>query len=259
MTYFQNDDDLFDYDPETDTDTEDVSSAVFQSEQYTPSSSTRNKTVEDFISSAKQFVDEISINDSSPIDEQKVKLAASFHNATAAYYQKVQTPSYIKSVSIVLNTLTNGDFSRIQMFNHKEALILQRLRYLSMMNKIFTTSDPDQNVLKELFDIMKIEYSFEHVQTFYLSSVNISLFCLNLDRLIYKHLGERLNLPIKQELLDDSYINEPEKFLIELNDPVNDEHMSQMYASLYTEMANDGLLKDLSDLYNIPFNLRVNS
>lgn len=256
MTYFQNDDDLFDYDPETDT--EDTSSSSLQSEAYVSPSSNRNKNVEDFISSAKKFVDEISLDDNSPIDEQKVKLAISFHEATALYYQKVQAPSYMKSVSIVLNTLTNGDFSRIQMFNHKESLILQRLRYLSMMNKVFSTSDPDDSVFKELFDLLKIEYSFDHVQTFYLSSVNISLFCLNLDRLIYKHLGEKLNLPIKQELLDDTYLNEPDKFFIQLNDSVSDHHMSSMYADTFIDIANSGLLQELSEFYNLPFNLVVN-
>lgn len=255
MTHFQNDDDLFDYDPETDTDS--TSDSLLQSETYT-SSSNKNSTVESFISSAKQFIDEISVDDNSPIDELKVKLAASFHSATAAYYQKAQNPSYIKSVSLVLNTLTNGDFSKIQMFNHKEALIIQRLRYLSMMNKIFSNSDADQNVLKELFDIMKVDYSFEHVQIFYLSSVNLSLFCLNVDRLIYKSLGEKLNLPIKQELIDDTYINEPDRFFSELNDPISDEYISNMYASTFIDLANDGLLKDLSEFFNVPFNLRTN-
>jgi len=256
MNHPQNDDDLFDYDPETDT--EDTSSVSLQSEAYAPSSSNRNKNVEDFISSAKKFVDEISLDNDSPIDEQKVKLAASFHEATAAYYQKIQAPSYMKSISIVLNTLTNGDFSKIQMFNHKEALILQRLRYLSMMNKIFSTTDPDENVLKELFDLLKMEYSFDHVKTFYLSSANISLFCLNIDRLIYKHLGEKLNLPINQDLIDDTYITDPDKFLVQLNESVSDEHLSTMYANTFIDMANDGLLKDIADFYNIPFNLVVN-
>ena len=156
MTYSQNDDDLFEYDPEVDAED---SSAALQSEAYSPSSSNKNKTIEDFISSAKQLVDEISSDENSPIDEEKVKLAASFHAATSAYYQKVQTPSYIKAISITLNTLTNGDFAKIQMFNHKEALIIQRLRYLSMMNKVFINADADENVVKELFHLLKIEYS----------------------------------------------------------------------------------------------------
>jgi len=258
MTYFRNDDDLFDYDPETDTDTEESVSDSPQSEQHFSSSSNKNKTLEDFISSAKEFINEISSTEISAIDERKVKLATSFHDATALYHEKVQTPAYTKSVSIVLNTLTNGDFTKILMFNHKEALILQRLRYLSMMNKIFSQSNLDQSVIKELFEFMNVEYSVEHVQIFYSSSVNISRFCLNLDRLIYKYLGEKLNLPIKQELLDDTYINEPDKFFAQLNTSVVDDYASQSYGSLYAEMANDGILQGLSNIYNIPFNYKAN-
>jgi hypothetical protein len=256
MTYSQNDDDLFEYDPEVDAED---SSAALQSEAYSPSSSNKNKTIEDFISSAKQLVDEISSDENSPIDEEKVKLAASFHTATSAYYQKVQTPSYIKAISITLNTLTNGDFAKIQMFNHKEALIIQRLRYLSMMNKVFINADADENVVKELFDLLKIEYSLEHVQTFYLSSANISMFCLNLDRAIYKHLGKQLNLPIKEHLLDDSHIQDGDKYFDQLNDPVDNDYISESYAFLFSAMANEGLLKDLSEIYNVPFDLVVNT
>ena len=71
MTYSQNDDDLFEYDPEVDAED---SSAALQSEAYSPSSSNKNKTIEDFISSAKQLVDEISSDENSPFDNKQMLL-----------------------------------------------------------------------------------------------------------------------------------------------------------------------------------------
>lgn len=239
MSYLDNDDDLFDYEPEDEV------------ESTSPSSG--HKHVDDFLSAAKDIINEIS-NDE-VVDHNKVKLASSFHLATAVYYSKVQGPTQEKAIEVILDKITNGEFSLLQMFYTTEALIIQRLHFLDLIERViepnFGISDDDNFTLKELFDLLKIECSPEHIRIFYAPSIAISRFCLNVDRVVYQHLGSKLNIPIKQELIDPHYkVNSSE-----LNNPVVNNYSDTVYPLILKSIATEGVLEKLQEVFNVQVGL----
>jgi len=253
MPYSDNDDDIFDYDPEQDF------SSNLQSDSYQNISSS-DKSTNTIISSAKDIFDDL-VSDNSfgdTIDESKVKLCISFQAAAANYFSKIQTPAYTKSISMVLDTLTNGDFSMIQMFNHKEALITQRLRYICMMKQVIHSDTSDDSIMEQLFSLLNISYDKSHVEIFYTSNLNIATHALHVDRAIYKALGKKLNLPLKEELLDDTYVVTPEHFLSSLNDNPVDDYFNIAYSKIIRKIADEGVLSELSELYGTNYTLYSN-
>ena len=245
MSYLDNDDDLFSYDPE-----DDVTEAP-----ATSHSSTNNKSVDDFMSSAKSIIDELSQSSDDFIDDGKIKLAFSFHLATAVYFAKVENPTYEKAIGVVLDKLTNGDFSLIHIFYRTEALIIQRLHFLDLMERVFlpdSSIDEDDNfTIKELFKILKIDFTDDHVKINYAPSVAIARFCLNVDRIIYQHLGAKLNLPINQNLIDPQFkVNSSE-----LNNPVVNNYPDTVYPLIMKSIATEGVLEKLQDTFNVQVEL----
>ena len=245
MSYLDNDDDLFNYEPDDEV------------QSYTDSSPLSNtKSTDDFMSSAKSLLDELA--DSSPdvIEDNKIKLATSFHLATAVYFAKVENPTYEKAMAVVLDKLTNGDFSLLHIFYRTEALIIQRLHFLDLMERVvnpLTTegSEDDDFTLKALFDMLKVECSAEHVKIFYGSSIAISRFSLNVERVIYQHLGNKLNLPINQNLIDPNYkVNSSE-----LNNPVVNNYPDTVYPLILKSIATEGVLEKLQEIFNVQVEL----
>lgn len=253
MSYSTNDDDIFDYDPD-----QDVSSTT-QFDSYQKSFSSDNSS-NPIVSSAKDIFDDLVSNPSSndTIDEVKVKLAISFQSASSSFYAKVQPQSYANSVSMVLDTLTNGDFSMVYMFNHKQALITQRLRYITMMNQVIKVDSHEKPILESLFNFLDIEYDINHIEIFYTTNLNIALHCLHLDRAIYKTLAKKLNLPVKQHLLDDTYLTNPDYFISSLNDSATEDYFNSAYSKILRKIADEGVLSELSNLYGVEYGVYSN-
>ena len=245
MSYLDNDDDLFDYDPD-----EDLNSSLQSTE---PSN---QKSPDDFMSSAKSILDELAESSSDVIEQSKIKLASSFHLATSAFYAKVEAPTYEKAIAVVLDKITNGDFSLIHIFYRTEALIIQRLHFIDLMDRVVDPNAISNDLendftLKHLFDILKVECSVEHIKMFYAPSIAISRFCLNVDRILYQHLSNKLNIPVNPNLINPDYqVNSSE-----LNDPVTNDYSDKAYPLIIKSIAAEGLLEKLQETFNVQVRL----
>ena len=106
MTYLSNDSDLFEYDPEEDISTPDL-------EEIKDNTTKKKTNVDDFLSQHKDLLGVLQTSSEQLLDENKIRLATGLHGATSRFFAKVGPSTFDKSVSVVLDKLSNGDFSLI--------------------------------------------------------------------------------------------------------------------------------------------------
>ena len=253
MSYIDNDDDLFDYDPN-----EDKNASLKEPSSF-----------ESFLSSSKK---EEELNDSLSdiLEENKIKLALSFHHATSHHFSKIETPAYIKSVGLVLDKLTNGDFSLIYMFYRKEALIAQKIFFLRMMESVLETAqnvsiitedappqeESNSSVLSTILKALGLNMTEEHVSIFYGSSVSICKHSLTVDRIIYQHLSEKLSIPVIDSLLDPHYDHSNNAHY--LQQIASSDIYNKIFESITCKLAEDGILEKLRDTFGTNVKLTRN-
>jgi len=239
MSYLDNDDDLFEYDPELEEE------SSHSSDQLT--STKTNSKFEDFVSKSK-VDDDLDLSSNELLDQAKLKLALAFHKATHHHFSSVESPAYHKAITLVLDKITNGDFSLIYMFYRKEALLAQRLIFLSMMDAIADTSkDDEENILSEILSHLNIKLTPLHIDLYYGTSIAICRHTLVVDRVIYQHLGEKLSIPTNEFIVDPNYN-------YSLNpDPVsqiiNTDIYTKIFESITSSLADEGILEKLQETF----------
>lgn len=245
MSYIDNDDDLFDYDPE-----EESSSP----ETYSPTS---HKSVDNFLSDTKNLLEDIVLSDDADtVDQKKVKLILGFHQATHLYFSRQEQPAFLESISMTLDKLTNGDFSMLHMFHTKEALIFQRMKFIALIQAMLTPSESDNiSPLADLMKALQIDYTNNHIDIFYNTSLNISRHCLNVDRIIYSELAKKLNLSTKDYLFDDTYLNDPIAFTDNINSIQHVGYQDSAYAAITAMLGNDSVVQKLSETFSTQVSL----
>ena len=248
MSYLDNDDDLFDYDPDLD-----------QTPLETPlqqQTSKQSSDFENFVSKEKLDQD-LDLSADTLIDQPKVKLAIAFHTATHRHFSNVESSSYFKSIALVLDQLTNGHFSLIYMFYRKEALIAQRILFLSMMDDVVDFSKKDNdNVLSEILSHLGISISKLHVDLNYATSLAICRHAVATDRVIYQHIGEKLSIPVNQSLIDPTYdfTRDPEA----IQELLASDIYTKIFSSITVALAEEGLLEKLQETFGTKVTLFKN-
>jgi hypothetical protein len=188
--YVNNDDDLFDYDPE-----EDQSSPVSYNIEDAPKS--------EFFDNIKDHLDH-DLEATGNIDTGKFRLASSYQIALHNFVNDTKSEASAKTISIVLNTLTNNDFSLMLMFYETEMRISRRMLFLEISYRAFDKEDEDTVLsLHKIGKILNIEFSELYINTCFQSTWNITEHALKIDRALYLSLSERLGIPVKQYLFED--------------------------------------------------------
>ena len=242
MTYLSNDTDLFEYDPEEDISTPDL-------EEIKDNTSKQKSTVDDFLSQHKDLLGILQTSSEKLLDENKIRLATGLHGATSRFFAKIGSPTFDKSVSVVLDKLSNGDFSLINTYYRTEALIIQRLLFISLMNTILGLDSDEKSEdsfsVKNLLEALKFENVDDHIKIFYQTSLNICQHTLVLDRIVYQHLGNRLSIAINPDLIDPYYSID----IANLNNPVINDYADNAYVSIIANIAQEGVLEKLKDTF----------
>jgi len=198
-----NDDDLFDYDPQKD------SSPTSNYSNFNTSSSDN-----DLLKKLK-----ININNSDKeFNTNSAKLAIGFSSSTYHFIWSVYSESLVKSMIVSLDSLTNGDFSLLIRFHELEMKISKRMDFHLLVREIFIKNDSPSQSLEELFTFLNIEVSDLYISTCFLSSVAISNHALMLDRSEYVVLAKKLNIPTKHFLLESTLENESTVHKVFLSD-----------------------------------------
>jgi hypothetical protein len=250
MTYLSNDSDLFEYDPEEDISSPDL-------EEIKDHSNKQKSTVDDFLSQHKDLLSVLQTSSENLLDENKIRLATGLHGATSRFFTKIQSPTFNKSVSVVLDKLSNGDFSLINTYYRTEALIIQRLLFISLMDNIlgYNPDKEDQSFsIKNLLEALEFENVDDHIKIFYHTSLNICHHSLTIDRAIYQQLGNRLGMDLNPNLIDPLYVID----ITNLNNPVINDYADKAYGSILATISQEGLLETLKETFGAQIGLYSN-
>jgi len=241
MSYLDNDDDLFDYDPDLEAD------------------SSKDYSYTSFNEATKITSDDPDLDLSSSLSVLKINLATAFHSATTNHFSEVERPSFEKAICVTLDKLTNGDFTLLHMFYRKEMLISQRITFLSMMDIVMSNPEdsdsPYSNFLIQLFSKANVNITDAHVPIFYGTCISIARHSLIVDQAIYRFLGQKLNLPLKEDLLNPEFSSDK---ALNISAPVHNDFFNTVYPSVIRALSEDGLSDMLSSDFSTPINLISN-
>lgn len=231
MNFSDNDDDLFDYDPDT---------------KKTHVQSSQNEFLNNLHDvSTTEVEDDIDGN----LDSAKVRVAHAYYGACERFITDINSQAGAKSLMIVLNKITNGDFLLMTSFYELEMKISRRMIFLELSLNAFKSKE-DQNqessesfikIVKEIFNVSFTDF---YVKTFFLSTINISMHALTLDRAQYLVLSKKLGIPVKQFLFEDVTNMTEEDHGVYFEDYKNEieEHLTQFFL-------NEGILEELNNAF----------
>lgn len=230
--YSSSDDDLFDYDPEN--------------ESYQPlsnsetSSSDYSELQNDVLKSIKTNLDEVDV---SPIHGDKAKFAMAYYAATAKFINVGETQSFIKSSRMVLDTLTNGEFTLLQTYYKYEIKISRKMSFLSIFGNAFTSIENElPEFAKEVLQILNIDITSLYIEACFKTVVNLTQHTLMIDRYLYKQVANKLNLPVKDYL----FVNPADMNLQDHNVYLEDFN-EDIYTKIYQSLVTPDLLLELSN------------
>jgi len=229
--YSSSDDDLFEYEPD-----EEVLVST------TSSSNSSYSTLEnDVLKSIKNNLDEV---ETTPLHGDRARFAIAFYVATENFINIGETQSYIKASRMVLDTLTNGEFSLLQTFYEHEIKISRKMAFLSIFENAFRIDNENDipDFAKEVLDILNIDINPLYMNACFKTVINIAQHSLLVDRYIYKHLSIKLNIPVKEYL----FVNPSEMNSQDHNVYLRDFHQD-VYQKVYETLITPDLLTELSN------------
>lgn len=202
-----NDDDLFDYDPSV----EDHSSTT---SSETSSETTHSSTDHLHTEYHKKFVEDVktqlNINLDADLDTGTPKiniitsnLYASFQEAINGFISSIKNDYFSKSVHITLDHLTNGHFSMVNMFYFYEMKIVRKLALVELFGHIVIPENEQKMppFLEEISQALNLNFTQLYYTSTFKSTVNILNHSLTVDRIIYRYLSSRTNIPVDDMLM----------------------------------------------------------
>lgn len=239
--YSSSDDDLFDYDPENE----------FVPSQSQSFSNDYSKLENNVLKSIKNNLDEV---DLSPVHGDKAKFAIAYYAATAKFFNVGETQSFVKASRMVLDTLTNGEFSLLQTYYEYEIKISRKMSFLSIFGDAFIPEEDElPNFAKEVLEILHIDITPLYINSCFKTVINLTQHTLMVDRYMYKHLANKLNIPVKDYL----FINPADMDVQDHNVYLEDFH-SDVYRKVYQNIITTDLLAELSNDFQTNVTLKKN-
>jgi len=229
--YSSSDDDLFEYDPDQEASVSTTSS----------SNSSYSALENDVLKSIKNNLDEV---ETGALHGDRARFAIAFYVATDKFINVGETQSYVKASRMVLDTLTNGEFSLLQTFYEYEIKISRKMAFLSIFENAFRADNENEipEFAKEVLDVLKIDINFLYMNACFKTVINIAQHSLLIDRYIYKHLSVKLNIPVKEYL----FVNPSEMNAKDHNVYLEDFHRD-IYQKIYETLITSDLLTELSN------------
>lgn len=235
-----NDDDLFDYEPE-----EDLTESTIRE---TDNGSTNKSEL--FEKIRTNLDNDLDTNDGN-LDNAKVKLALSYHIAYAMFLSEINKDASAKSLHIVLDRLTNGDFTLVKAFYELEMKISRRLIFLDISRSALENKDTSDSFMEFVAKTIGVTFNDFYKATCYQSTWNITRHAINIDRAVYLTLSKKLGLPVQQSLFDDNFKDDH---------PVGiDIFKNEVQKSLADTLLENGLLEEYSQLVQKPAIITINN
>lgn len=232
-----NDDDLFSYDPTLD-DSDHPKSNYLNNEDSPKSDNALFDNIRNHLKTQNK--------DS---NNNALRLALGFSLSTHSFLNSTFPQAFTKSLVSTLDSITHGDFSLLVRFYNIEMKISKRMDFHVLSKEIFEQKnyekDSDyQELFQTIFNILDIEINSTYFTTCFLSSINISNHALMLDRSEYLVLSDKLNIPVKDYLLESTPENET------MNHPVFFSHFQNEIDTLIDTSVSSGVIKQLKEIYS---------
>jgi hypothetical protein len=242
-----NDDDLFDYDPDLE---QKPTANSFSSDEANRSNFTSSEN--NLYNDIKNHLHDLIDTSDGILDGNKVKLATGFHEASYSYFNNINSEAMVKSVTVALDTLTEGGYSLLLMFHRLEMRISRRMHFLNLFEGLFVSSEISDNFIKSIFELLKVDINDLYIRSCYSSSIAICNHALRLDRATYRMLSEKLDIPVKECLFaNPSDMKDDEDHKVGYSD-FHDEVEKNINEMLF----NSGLSKLVSEEFSTSVILR---
>jgi len=235
---FDNDDDLFDYEPEPNN-----TSTIFTDQDFQNDSSKLTHEEQEFVNSIKN-----SQNYFGNLNASEVKLAVGYLDSSYNFIEKESSPSgHLFALRYILDQMTEGRFSLLELFKTTEMKILRLLSFINLSESIF--GDDGQNFKEILKDIFDIDVGDMHVRLIYGTHLAISRHSLLINRSLYSQLSEKLGMPVDSRLFQDDITFEEIK--------ISYAHLTQnIHNNIIKQLAEEGLTSKVSEAFtsNVTYN-----
>lgn len=237
--YADNDNDLFDYDPSLDTSTENT---------FSSTSSTKSNS--ELINSIKDNLNNDIENLTGNLAPNKYKFAASFNMAYHMFLHEPLQEATTKTISIVLNTLTNGDYNLMNIFYETEIKISRKIFFLELVDRAFDDGPEEENLLLQINKLLNIDMTDIYIYTCFRSTINICKHSLDLDKALYLALSKRLGIPVQQELFEPIETSAKKDHKVYLEDYKRD-----IMENINNQLIDAGVLDEVKNIFGSDVNI----
>lgn len=227
--FLQNDDDLFEYEPE---------------ETSLPNFST-DSDQSNLSQSEKDFLDSIKVSEKNNIGsvnatEAQLSLA---YLASSHFFVKSETvfTGHSFAIRYALDELTNGRFSLLELLKTTEAKIIRLSAFITLSESIF--GDETQSFIETLNNLFNSNIGPIHANAIYGTHLAISRHSLAINRCLYSQLCHKLNMPLNPSLFDDDYSLDDVDFSYQ-------EFTSNIHSNIISELALEGLTDKVSEAFS---------
>lgn len=226
--YNDNDDDLFDYDPDND-------------ESPKVETATTTTINNDFVSSVKDEFDNIADQENDEINRNK--LAIAFNISTQKFVESVNKEAYNKSIRVILDKLSNGEFTLLNLFYRLEMRIDRRISFLNLFSELSADNFEDNSLVKEVLKLLSTSFTELYINTCYKTTYNIALHTLSIERALYKSLSRRLGIPVRQEL----FVNPADETNVDVS---LSEFEHNILLNVYRSLMDNELSEELATMFS---------
>lgn len=234
---FQNDDDLFNYDPSTES--------VNNEPNFSTSSSGTKYNSDILDSISKKFEDDKDI-DTLGMLGIRIKFAQSLVNSYTEFIQRSVVPFH-KAVHETLDEITNGRFSMIHMYNYLEQNILRRLNIRFLLETAFLDQGNISEQFKEFIKNTKMDLDETFIQVHINTTLDINNHVINNERSLYVELAEKLNrVPLSVITSAEPDIGD----VLELTYTSSKSYHQDVFEALFASYSDEQYTQKLSSLYS---------
>ena len=197
---FQNDDDLFNYDPSKDSSKHlDFSSST---------SSDKNKENQIYSHISKN----IDNNDDDALDGVnglRVKFSQAVIGSYDYWIASALPVAYTSTINDVMDQLTGGRFSDLYLYNYLEINIIRRINIIGIMDDAFSSaSSSASDSFKTFMKKIGVDITDSYVPVYIGTLTRITSHILAQERSMYLSLAEKLQVTPNPAVLDSNFTQE---------------------------------------------------
>lgn len=240
-SYRQDDDDLFDYDPSSETPT----SSYSYDSKLNSNPTSDNQVLDDIYRQMDNLVHDSGVE---RINEFRIRLTDSFYEAYHEFLSKSSVVAHVESVHITLDEITNGRFSKVYFIKTLEQNIFRRLSIQYLLSAIIDQNDEDGLTFKEFLAKADIQVTDDFVHMYFSTAFKISSHTVDVERAIYMTACQELNITPNSLIIQEDLT--PSDIAKAFNSTAS-AFRKNVFNSIYSQLSNSSSLPQaLSSIFS---------